>query len=178
MKTITILYGTETGTAEHCADRIHEFLTKNMIESRVVDMDVYVQNELPDEDFVLVVTSTYGDGDPPRNAVEMYYHLHDEKPNLSNVQYAVLALGDSSFPHFAQCGKDFDNIFEELGAERIIDRIECDCEYELELNEFQNKICHYLLHESEDYPRITTAQTVNAEQIEKKNIFSTFLRII
>ncbi len=113
MKTITILYGTETGTAEHCADRIHEFLTKNMIESRVVDMDVYVQNELPDEDFVLVVTSTYGDGDPPRNAVEMYYHLHDEKPNLSNVQYAVLALGDSSFPHFAQCGKDFDSIFED-----------------------------------------------------------------
>ena len=100
-------------------------------------MEDYEHTDLPKEDLVIVVSSTTGNGDPPHNAQAFYTHLSEDEPDLSATRFAVLALGNSNYPNFAQCGKDFDNLLAERGSSRIIDRIDCDGDFELPLQEFQ-----------------------------------------
>jgi len=144
MKPITILYGTETGNAEDCSEELSEELESDGFVNRVVDMEEYDCSELPDEDFVVVVTSTHGDGDPPENAADFLTHLTEDRPSLSGVGFAVCGFGDTSYRYFCQTGKDFDKIFEELGADRKIERVDCDDPPEAEFEQFSQNLKNYL----------------------------------
>ena len=143
MKPITILYGTETGNSEDCSEELSEELKEDGIESRVVDMEDYDASELPSEDFVIIITSTHGDGDPPENAIEFLEYLTDERPELAGVSFAVCGLGDTSYRYFCQTGKDFDKILEELGATRGIERVDCDDPPEAYFETFTKNIRAY-----------------------------------
>ena len=140
MKPITILYGTETGNSEYCADELGDFLLNWNLENRVLDMGKYEHAELPSEEYLFIITSTYGHGEPPENAYLLLEHLMKDRPSLSGVRFAVLSLGDSCYPLFAQCGKDFDRILGELGGLRAFDRIDCDGDYDVQLAIFQGKV--------------------------------------
>lgn len=128
---LTILYGSETGNAERLAGQAAEAALARGIEARVVDMGDYKTRELRDERLVLIVTATHGEGDPPDPAADFYEFLHGRKaPKLADTKFAVLALGDSSYEHFCQTGRDFDDRLEELGAERLVTRLDCDVDFD------------------------------------------------
>jgi sulfite reductase (NADPH) flavoprotein alpha-component len=80
---------------------------------------------------VLIITSTYGDGEPPDNAASLHAALHaEDAPTLTEVCYSVLALGDSSYPDFCKCGRDFDQRLSALGARCLAPIVECDVDYD------------------------------------------------
>ncbi len=124
---VTVLYGSQTGTAEGLAKKLLKTLKKGNFEPEVHDLAAYDIARLSAEKNVLVITSTYGDGEPPDSALEFHKALMgDAAPRMDGVSFSVLALGDSSYPDFCKCGIEFDTRFEALGGKRIFRRIDCD----------------------------------------------------
>ena len=135
--TLTILYGSESGNAEGLAHDAGEQATAQGLAVRVMDMADYKQRELKDEQLVLIITATHGEGDPPDPATDFYEFVHGRKaPKLEGTKFAVIALGDSSYEFFCQTGRDFDSRLEQLGAERLRERLECDVDFEQPANEW------------------------------------------
>src|SRR3546814_17333141 len=80
---------------------------------------------------LLVIVSTYGEGDPPRPATGFFEFVEGRKaPKLDGVRFAVLALGDSTYEYYCEAGKRLDRRLEEMGATRLAPRVDCDVEYE------------------------------------------------
>jgi len=128
---VTILWGSQTGNSEGCAKKLMKALKGGNYQPEVFDMAKYDISRLPSEKNVLVITSTYGDGEPPDNAAELHAHIMgDSSPSLENVSFSVFALGDSEYPDFCQCGIEFDTRLEALGAKRMFSRIDCDVDYD------------------------------------------------
>ncbi len=124
---VTILYGTQTGTAEGLAKKLAKKLTKNHFEPVCCDMADYDRNRLAGEKNLLVIVSTYGDGEPPDSAAEFHgWIMGNDAPGLDGVRFSVLALGDTGYPDFCQCGIEFDTRLAELGATRLTDRVDVD----------------------------------------------------
>lgn len=124
---VTVLFGSQTGTAEGLAKKLVKTLKKGNFEPNLQDMGNYDQEQLSKEKNLLVITSTYGDGEPPDSALEFHtWLMSDAAPRLDGVNFSVLSLGDSSYPDFCQCGTDFDLRFEALGANRIYPRVDVD----------------------------------------------------
>jgi sulfite reductase (NADPH) flavoprotein alpha-component len=128
---LTILYGSQTGSAEGLAKKIARLSGGRGFTPSVLSMDQANVGELATLSNILVVTSTYGDGEPPDNAQSFWSALkEDSAPSLAGVRYAVLALGDTNYPAFCEFGKQCDIRFESLGATRIHPRCDCDTDYE------------------------------------------------
>ncbi len=128
---VTVLYGSETGNAEYLAEQAASRLTSEGFDALCLNMEGVKAEELPGYDYLLIITSTWGDGEPPTNAEPLWTEL-SKKPviDLSGVRFAVLALGDTAYPEFCKCGRDFDEWLAELGAKRLLDRVDCDIDYE------------------------------------------------
>ena len=141
---IRVLFGTETGNAEYCADELVKAIEKQGREVELVDMEDFSDDDLKSNTLLLIVTSTHGNGDPPANAVGFMNHLKNEDLQLNEIHYAVCGLGDSSFQYFAQCGKDFDSLLAKRGAIPIFDRIDCDEDYDPNFEAFTAEVIKYL----------------------------------
>ncbi|WP_278370654.1 assimilatory sulfite reductase (NADPH) flavoprotein subunit [Vreelandella titanicae] len=128
---LTVLYGSQTGNAEALAEALGQRANACGITANVIDMADYKPRQLKHETFVAMLTSTHGEGDPPDNALDLHEFLHGRKaPSLKHLKYAVLALGDTSYEHFCQTGKDFDSTLAALGGTRLVDRVDCDVDYD------------------------------------------------
>lgn len=128
---VHVLYGTETGNAEEIAETFETKLKSQNLNVHLWDMDDFPRDSLPEVEHLFIICSTQGVGEPPINALDLYDYLHgDDAPQLNQVNFAVLALGDQDFPDFCQAGKDFDHILGQLGANRVADRVDCDFDYE------------------------------------------------
>lgn len=128
---VIILWGSETGTAQGLADMTQTRLADAGIPARSVDMgSVTTLAALQGCQRVLVLTSTWGDGEPPSNGISLWESLQKEQADFSAMRFSVLALGDTAYPQFCQCGKDFDKFLEAHGAKRIYPRVDCDLDYE------------------------------------------------
>lgn len=128
---VLVLSASQTGNARNVAESLHIKLQAAGVEARLSSASDFKSKTLPDEDIVLLVTSTQGEGEPPEEALPLYKFIHGKKkPDLSKLTFAVLGLGDSSYPNFCQAGKDFDAKFAELGAGRLNDLGICDLEFQ------------------------------------------------
>jgi sulfite reductase (NADPH) flavoprotein alpha-component len=130
MHPVYILFGTESGNAQGLAKRAGEAVAKAGLTPKVVDMMDFAGEKLVELRRLLVITSTYGNGDPPSNAEALHAYLMKKCPPLPDLVFSVCALGDTTYDRFAQCGKDFDRRLGELGATRIADRKDCDVDYD------------------------------------------------
>lgn len=127
---LTILFGSQTGTAEGLAKRAAKEAGKRGFTATVLDMAQTEVARLGTEKNLLVITSTYGDGEPPDNAKALHAQLSGATARLPGLRYAVCALGDRNYAHFCRCGRDFDVFFEKAGAARVTARADCDVDYD------------------------------------------------
>lgn len=128
---ITILYGSQTGNSQKLAENAGKTLEEQGFRVSVSSMNEFKPNQLKKVQFLLIVVSTHGEGDPPDNALSFYEFLHGRRASkLSELQFSVLSLGDRSYEFFCQTGKDFDKRLEELGGKRLYARVDCDLDYE------------------------------------------------
>lgn len=126
-----ILYGTETGNAAELARALEIAAKAKGLVCNLADMADYKVRQLAQEEDVLIVVSTYGEGDPPQPATGFFEFIEGRKaPKLEDKRFAVLALGDSTYEFYCEAGKRLDRRFEELGAERLTPRVDCDIDYE------------------------------------------------
>lgn len=129
---VALLYGSQTGTAEGLARKLAKELKGAGFSVDLSSLEGYVPASLAAERLVLFVVSTYGEGEAPDAAQPFYQQLCVEHfPLLGDLSFAVLALGDSHYEHFCQFGKDLDARLEFLGGTRVLNRVDCDVEFEV-----------------------------------------------
>ncbi|HEY8288371.1 MAG TPA: flavodoxin domain-containing protein [Acetobacteraceae bacterium] len=128
---LTILFGTESGNAEALAAQARKSAAKLGFAAKVVDMADITPAEAAETQNLLVIASTWGEGDPPQRAADFQDALAaEDAPRFDKVQYAVLALGDRAYAQFCETGRRFDERLAALGGTRIAERIECDLDFE------------------------------------------------
>ena len=130
-KEVTILYGSQTGNSKGLAKKSAQALEANGYQVTVSAMSDFKPNNLKKLQNLLIVASTHGEGDPPDNAISFHEFLYSKRaPKLEDLNFSVLALGDSSYEFFCQTGKDFDARLEELGGTRLYPRFDCDVDFD------------------------------------------------
>ena len=128
---LTILFGSETGNSRALAQALSEAARQVGRQPTVVDIADYKARQLRDEQDLLIVVSTYGEGDPPQGAADFFEFLDSRKaPKLPDLRFAVLALGDSTYERYCEAGKRLDRRLEELGGVRLRPRVDCDVDYD------------------------------------------------
>ncbi len=127
---ITILYASHTGNGRSIAERFSQLANSQGINSNVFSVADFKPRDLLKEQVLFLIISTHGEGDIPEASVEFHRYLFSKRaPKLDNLSFSVFALGDSSYENFCQAGKDFDQKLEELGAKRLMSRVDADVNF-------------------------------------------------
>jgi sulfite reductase (NADPH) flavoprotein alpha-component len=130
-RTLTVLYASETGNARALAKSLVEAAGAAGVKASLADVADYPTRKLKDEQDLLIISSTHGEGDPPQSALGFFEFLEGRKaPKLAQIRYAVLALGDSTYEFYCEAGKRIDRRLEALGATRVAPRVDCDVDYD------------------------------------------------
>ena len=128
---LAILYGSQSGNSEALAAKFSKQASDYGLVGTVYDMDGFDFASLSSMKRVLIVCSTWGEGEMPDNAEDLWLVAKQASPgSLSGVHYSVLALGDTSYELFCESGKDWDEQLEKLGANSLVDRLDCDVDYD------------------------------------------------
>jgi len=143
--TIHILYGSQSGTAEGIAKDLAKQAKVKGFESVLLELNDHQKMDRAQVQTALIVTSTWGDGEPPDNAVKFWKDIQSsDGSDWKNVSYSVLALGDSNYAEFCGAGKCFDERLHELGAKRLHERVDCDVDEETAAQEWTRRIWEIL----------------------------------
>ena len=127
---VTLISASQTGNARRLAEQLRDDLLAAKLNVNLVNAGDYKFKQIGQEKLLVIVTSTQGEGEPPEEAVALHKFLLSKKaPKMDGAAFAVFGLGDTSYEFFSQAGKDFDSRLAELGAERLLDRVDADVEY-------------------------------------------------
>ena len=129
-RSLTILFGSQTGNAAGLAEKTAKLASNYGLEASVVDMDGYDKSNLANIKRLLVITSTWGEGEMPDNAEELWQSVQSDAPALSAMHYSVCAIGDTSYDEFCKAGLDWDDKLSSLGASSVQEIKLCDVDYE------------------------------------------------
>lgn len=162
----TIIYGTETGNAKKLATQLQSIFKKNKVQSKVVDAFQYPLEKIEKEEFIIFIISTQGDGDLPQNAQKFYDNLSNLNSNLASTKYAVLGLGDTSYPFFCKSGEEIDELFHRLGANRTISLVKTDIDYQPIADEWFAQILNLVQNSGQS---VLSSETKISAVSHKKN---------
>jgi sulfite reductase (NADPH) flavoprotein alpha-component len=138
---VTIVYGSQTGNSKRIAEKLGRAAEAAGLAARVYAASNYPVKDLAKERMLVMVISTQGDGDPPDDARGlMEFLLSRRATKLEQLSYSVLALGDSSYPKFCETGKQVDERLAALGAKRLLDRVDCDVDYDTLTNPWLERV--------------------------------------
>lgn len=176
---VTVLSGSQTGNAKGVADELAERLKAegvNVIRTQLKD---YKAKNIANEKLVLLVTSTQGEGEAPEEGVVLLKLLNGKKaPKLDGLQFAVLGLGDSSYPNFCQAGKDFDKRLGELGGNRLLEVATADLDFKVTADKWVEEVVALVKakNTAASQAMVTTsapkvAKAAKASQYNKENPF-------
>ena len=128
---LLLIFGTETGNAEELAEDVGH-LSRNLdFNPKVMDMEDISLKDISSSKRLIVVCSTWGEGEQPVNAQDLYNSVEGSDDHcLEGVNFAVIALGDTAFEFFCESGKEWDEILHKKGGKRVVERIDCDVDYE------------------------------------------------
>ena len=128
---LLLIFGTETGNAEELAEDVGH-LSRNLdFNPKVMDMEDISLQDISSSKRLIVVCSTWGEGEQPVNAQDLYNSVEGSDDHcLEGVNFAVIALGDTAFEFFCESGKEWDEILHKKGGKRVAERIDCDVDYE------------------------------------------------
>ncbi|WP_105664581.1 NADPH-dependent assimilatory sulfite reductase flavoprotein subunit [Cronobacter dublinensis] len=142
---ITLISASQTGNARRVAEALRDDLLAAQLNVNLVNAGDYKFKQIAQEKLLVIVTSTQGEGDPPEEAVALHKFLLSKKaPKLEGAAFAVFGLGDTSYERFCQAGKDFDTRLAELGAERLLDRVDADVEYQTAAQAWRQRVVDVL----------------------------------
>ena len=139
MKTLNVLFGSESGNTEKLANSLErtaqeilkqggEELKFNVVKKNLANVKVA---DLTDMEYAVVAISTWGEGDPPGTCVKFCNELFaDKSTDLSKLNYAVFAMGDTAYEIFCGCGKQVDESLARLGGKAIMPRFDCDLAFD------------------------------------------------
>ena len=131
LPTLTIISASHTGNGRKISEKLLAAVQALGMQARMIKAGDYQPREIAKEKLLYVVISTHGDGDPPDEARGLYEFLGTKRaPQLPELQYSVLSLGDSSYPKFCEAGRVVDERLAKLGARRLLPRVDCDVDFE------------------------------------------------
>ncbi|ABE30757.1 FAD binding domain protein [Paraburkholderia xenovorans LB400] len=160
---VTLLWASQTGNTESLTEGYATRLMESGFEIRTSCMADYPASALAKAQYVLLMTSTFGDGDPPDNAQSFWTQLSGEgAPRLDGVRFAVLALGDRNYDQFCGHGRRLDERLAGQGAQRLMDRVDCDSEYQASADAWLERIIVRIKEEDAALYAVPAGGMVNA----------------
>lgn len=177
---LTIIYASQTGNAKSVAEALEQEAHALSIPVQLFDASDYKGKDLAKETHVVIVASTNGEGEAPDNAIALHEFLQSKKaPKLDSLHYAVIGLGDSSYEFFCQTGKDFDAFLAKQGATALLERVDCDVDYEDVASDWRQQVLA-VIKESLGSVQLDAAPQSNAvatghSQFNKQNPYTATL---
>ncbi|MBT4059174.1 MAG: hypothetical protein HOE69_02575 [Euryarchaeota archaeon] len=130
-RSLLVLSGSQSGNAEGVAAKVGKSASDYGLEATVKGMDEVQIGDLAGYKRILIVCSTWGEGEMPDNAEDLWNAANGAgAPSLSGSHFSVCSLGDSSYEFFCQSGMDWDGWFEKAGSNRITSRVDADVDYD------------------------------------------------
>ena len=169
---LLIAYGTETDNSRELAERFSEQCREAGVAAEVQDLARVRPRQLVKRKHLVVITATHGDGDPPEPASPFFEGLADDAtaPRLKGLHFAVLALGDSTYEHFCTAGRQLDARLEALGGQRLLERQECDVDFEAPAKAWLARLVEKLpKRESTTAPAASTSATKRGPVYDKRH---------
>lgn len=167
---VTILYGSRTGNGEGLAKKAEQLAQGLGVNVELKSMETYKARDLKKEQNLLVIVSTHGEGEPPFAAQELHSFLFGKRaPKFESLNFAVLALGDSSYLKYCQTGIDFDEQLEKLGGKRIADRVECDVDFDADATAWLKSTLVKFSGETTTTTIETSVEVTSTENLFDKN---------
>ncbi|MEK4230394.1 assimilatory sulfite reductase (NADPH) flavoprotein subunit [Solibacillus sp. FSL H8-0538] len=171
-KEITVLFGSQTGNSQHLAEKFAASVASEQTNVTVSSMASFKVPNLKKLDHLFIIVSTHGEGEPPDNGISFYEYLYSKRaPKLDHVKYSVLALGDSSYEFFCKTGQDFDERLAELGATRIVPRVDCDVDFDADAQKWFEAVQQVIQTTSSTAPKEELLVEGSASTYSRKNPF-------
>ncbi|WP_185864827.1 diflavin oxidoreductase [Blattabacterium cuenoti] len=164
---ITIVYSSETGNAEDLAFTIYNKIKQKKLNIKLFDLNDYCLSNLYKEDYLLIIISTHGDGDPPNSGKKFFKFIHTNI-YLNNLKYSVVALGDKTYKNFCKAGENIDKQLEIIGGIRILKLCKCDVSYIEDSKQWLKNILEFFLRKNKITIGIISKNIIINKNIDRK----------